>query len=173
MHLSWLICITKSKLVSEESALLTSVSHWSFSGVAVLKSKMTSRSGLGGSSCPLCAQNRRDRIWRLTWQVQLRRQICLLSHQMKSYQSKGPLEGRGVERRENSRARYGRRVIIMVPNYLTTITEVKWLFPTWSLSVKCAEQLCPVWRLFSPLWGLVEVIFSGILSEHPTDYNVT
>lgn len=48
MHLSWLICITKSKLVSEESAPLTSVSHWSFSAVAVLKSKMTSHSGPGG-----------------------------------------------------------------------------------------------------------------------------
>lgn len=48
MHLSWLICITKSKLVSEESAQLVSVSHWSFSAVAVLKSKMTSHSGPGG-----------------------------------------------------------------------------------------------------------------------------
>lgn len=172
MHLSWLICITKSKLVSEESAPLTRVSHWSFSAVAVLKSKMTSRSGLGGVSCPLCAPNRRDRIWRLTRQVQPRRQISACCHtkwsltgaEQMTFRGKGSREERGLQGQiwkmcynNGAKLSYHHRRSKVVISY-----------------VECAEQLCPVWRLFSPLWGHARWSdFSGILSEHPTDYNIT
>lgn len=170
MHLSWLICITKSKLVSEESAQLTSVSHWSFSAVAVLKSKMTSHSGPGGvharfvhktgetgsgGSHGRCSGGDKSPPAVTPNEV--------LPEQM-TFRGRESREERGLQGQiwkmcynNGAKLSYHHRRSKVVISY-----------------VECAEQLCPVWRLFSPLWGHARWSdFSGILSEHSTDYNIT